>query len=626
MNERISFKLYEWKRNLRMVDMLDTFKYQAMVAREMEPTSIYWDAAKAVLSNAEKFHFSPPSDAAPEREPELGVLGEICFMLPLSFKREFYAYYESPALKLLGASVSIYMRDSAAHQYNSQLSRRALFIEDVSQLKERLTSSSPVSNRRLHSMNNRRHSRMVNEVLGFISNPLATLGVPVAKQWECLTAIRSIDNSLRISVVGKFANDSKRISKKSGSFFGWAFDAVNFDNRWSRKDREWFTSVATTIWTELLAVAEDVQMLYGVDLIEAYGDSPGVHSCMSRNPNDCLELYAQNPDKVRILVIKRDGVVRRRQLIMDCGFRLPDGTKLWALDREYSLSTTGAVKSIADILLPTGEGYKDEAIYSLPVENSADNTAQIIYGVLAYGSSSRMIRDAYVELPVPEGIEDIPYMDTWCNVEIYSSRERVLRLHHENGEEFDYKAQNGSSPHTTRWDYGDNNVWSEYHGRYIDREDAYYSNWLNDYVDPESDYISYAEDLDDYVPSDEAFYCECCEESYSTNTTSYECYITGNSVCENCIASISLIEVDNKSIENVEVQPDLERYSSYRADRYRIVAVDSDMFEFLEAEYSGSADYDLYARVKDLDRLTDEYNEWVEANEEEEEEELCLIS
>jgi len=410
---------------------------------------------------------------------------------------------------------------------------------------------------------------------------------------------------------------------------------VNFDNRWSRKEREWFTSVATTIWTELLAVTQDVQMLYGVDLIEAYGDSPGVHSCMSSNPYNCLEFYAENPDKVRILVIKRDGVVRRRQLIMDCGFRLPDGTKLWALDREYGLSTTGAVKSIADILLPTGEGYKGEAIYSLPVENSADNTVQIIYGVLAYGSSSRMIRDAYVELPVPEGIEDIPYMDTWCNVEIYSSRERVLRLHHENGEEFDYIAQNSSSPHTTRWDYGDNNVWSEYHGRYIDREDACYSDWLDSYVDPDSDYISYAEDLGDYLPADCTFYCEACGNTYSENATTVQCHISNDTLCENCVSSVSLVSVRYNSVEDVLVGENwLFSRLEFAGSRALVAIDDEELQMYIEGFYSGEAFYKMYVLRSEVDDLREEYKKHclslIEEEEEEAEveakEEVCLIS
>ena len=626
MTEEIYFKYYAWYRSMNRYKMLHTSKYQNMIAREIEPDSPNGRIVAALAANADKM-------IVPVKDKEENILwlevsqfgSALFFALPQSIKTELLHIHGKSFMRMSYNSAERYINDWANELYKKQDDRRETFTNNVNSLRHRMIGDIDIYDYKGNAKRLRTRYHMVADVLDFVLNPCAVIAVPIAKQWECLTAITALDNEVRISVVGKFANDKKRISKKSGSFFGWAFDIVN-QGRWHSKDREWFTSTIGSIWTELTANGRNVQMLTGQALIAAYRDDPGVHSCMSDNPDNCLALYAEHPDKFRMLVVKRMDEVKRRALIVDCGLRLPDGTVLWALDREYGTSQSNSEKNIGDLLVDTELEYEGCAYYSLAISNNDNKIVDTIYVTKAYNRNKTMFHRAYVEIILSESTEYLPYIDTWMHVKIYNRDNRTLRLYHEYTTcSSDYKSQNGNSNHTTHWTEGSDQVWSDYHNEYIYRENATYSEWLGSYIDLESDYIQYVRDLEDYLPSDETFYCEECDESFAlTNTGYYECHISGNTICENCVSNISIVNTSRNRIDNVEVT---DRYTSNHSRYSDIVEITDDgMVDWLTEMYFGDADYDLYAKREDYDGLIYAYQEYMdEQGEEDEEEEETVL-
>jgi len=200
-------------------------------------------------------------------------------------------------------------------------------------------------------------------------------------------------------------------------------------------------------------------------------------SCMSDMYDSTFEIYVDNPDYCRLLIlkdIKSDKILGRALVwkvkVLDSAYRDIE----YFMDRIYTIKDSDVYKFI-DFADEKGWAYKTYQNYS--------SHKNITYNGKDFTSDMR------VELGASDYYE-YPYMDTFAEFDVNSGN-----LYNNNNQEHGGHILNGTSGD----DYDRGGNWSNYYHEYIPNSNSVYSEALNDNIrEDESVYIEYY----GYYPND----------------------------------------------------------------------------------------------------------------------------
>lgn len=398
-----------------------------------------------------------------------------------------------------------------------------------------------------------------NAVISFVRdallNPYSCLWLPVAKQWELSSAMMSLDSPKRISVAVKGVTNDRRLARKATAVVGDILCYIPVQLHRAQRDK--FLALFSMYWDWVTESKTTPILTYGEELAGVYADEYYVHSCMSCNPRNALGLYVHNPDVTRILYLTdSDNRVTQRALIHKTSYKLANGEELWAFDRLYT-PTYGrryTQSSITECLVDMGKAdvihdgnTASLHIFKMTVLDSKNNNKKTILKLFhiyegADWNTMRELGFPCVEWTVhPDGW--MPYIDSFYNIQVTNKKERKVCGFVGSESIYGYCAHSGSNHHTCWWEDGNDEddddddewVFSEYEGRRIHRDEAWYSEYQGDWISTDNSDFVWVSSEDDYIHIDNASYCEECGEHYRDDYISFYEDIYGNSICEDCI-------------------------------------------------------------------------------------------
>lgn len=235
-------------------------------------------------------------------------------------------------------------------------------------------------------------------------------------------------------------------------------------NKYNERDRELFVN---KFKARLEAAAEKFIIVDGKDINfyywhENYKEKKGVlgNSCMC-DEEDIFDIYVENPNVCRLLVLLEDGLVIGRALIWKLSHISQGLDTVYFLDRQYTIKESD-IDKFRDYADKEGWAYKDV------------NSHSSFRGIIYKGSSYNV--DMEVEVKAKR-YDSYPYMDTFRSYE-YSTGTLV----NDNiTDDRDYYLLDDTSGGYT----DESKVYSEYEGDEIDRDSAVWSepldSWISDY-------------------------------------------------------------------------------------------------------------------------------------------------
>lgn len=295
-------------------------------------------------------------------------------------------------------------------------------------------------------------------------------------------------------------------------------------------------------------------------------------SCMARHGKGIFEIYIENPEVCKLLVLLEDNLVIGRALIWKTEKSENDAE--YFLDRQYTIKDSD-VQKFRDYAVEKGWSYK--------TYNNHTNLSAVTYKDDSNGT------DMTVQLK-KMNYDEFPYLDTFRR---YDPSTGILYNDYENSEYTRgcYILDSTSGGYTEIRD----TVYSDWYDRDIERDDAIFSRPLNDwiyledsievYVGSERRRGHYPESYDDLVYLDhENTYCHTDDAVWSEYNNEY--YLDGTSVD-------TIVRIDEDTAE-----PEEYNYTVY------------------EPFYKAAKDIVL---VKDLMKkewfvkLSDKYSDWSNA-------------
>lgn len=245
-------------------------------------------------------------------------------------------------------------------------------------------------------------------------------------------------------------------------------------NKYNERERELFVN---KFKARLEVAAEKFIIVDGRDInfyywYENYKEKKGSlgSSCMC-DEKDIFDIYVQNPDVCRLLVLLEDELVIGRALIWKLS-HISQGLDVeYFLDRQYTIKESD-VDKFKDYANKEGWAYKES------------NSHSSFRGIVYKGSSYNV--DMEVEVRAKR-YENYPYMDTFRSYE-YSTG---TLINESRDDDRDYYLLDDTSGGYT----DGSKVYSEYEGDEIDRDSAVWSepldSWISDYDSVEVERASY---------------------------------------------------------------------------------------------------------------------------------------
>jgi hypothetical protein len=190
-------------------------------------------------------------------------------------------------------------------------------------------------------------------------------------------------------------------------------------------------------------------------------------SCMAKQESSIFQIYMDNPEVCRMLVLLEDDLVIGRALIWK--LETSDNAAEYFLDRQYTIKESD-VEKFRKYAIENGWSYK--------TYNNHTNL-----GSVTYNDESKTIK---MTVKVKKNnYDEFPYVDTFRR---YDPNTGILYNDNENGEESigNYILASTSGGYEIVSD----DVWSDWHDCHIDRDEAVFSAPLQDWI-----YRSYAEEV-----------------------------------------------------------------------------------------------------------------------------------
>ena len=219
--------------------------------------------------------------------------------------------------------------------------------------------------------------------------------------------------------------------------------------------------------------AEVFEIVEGSDIAkwyyyENYFEDKGTlgNSCMRDKPAAYFEIYVENPEVCRMLILKEDDKILGRALIWKLNsFKQTSGDETekpeYFLDRQYYIKESDVVKF---------RNYAKQQGWSYKSDNNYHSFSGVNY------------KDQIINANMSVKLKDIeyrkfPYLDTFRRYDTYSNI-----LYNDESEDNSYEGQYILS--STSGDYTEiqGGIWSEWHGSFIPDEQAVWSDWADSYL------------------------------------------------------------------------------------------------------------------------------------------------
>jgi len=206
-------------------------------------------------------------------------------------------------------------------------------------------------------------------------------------------------------------------------------------------------------------------------------------SCMAKKK--FFDIYVQNPEVCKLLVLLEGDLVIGRSLIWTLDSNDKNENIECFMDRQYTIEQSDVLK-FTDYAKEKGWAYK--------THNNHSSYSGVTY------NGERLNCEMSVKVK-PKDYDEYPYMDTFKR---YDQKTGLLFNDEvKDGNEGQYILEDTGGGYTEIED----GVWSDWHGRNIDSEDAIWSGPYDDYI--LSDYAVYIEGRGYYHIDDESIvYCD----------------------------------------------------------------------------------------------------------------------
>ena len=359
-------------------------------------------------------------------------------------------------------------------------------------------------------------------------------------------------------------------------------------NKYNERERESFVN---KFKARLEVAAEKFIIVDGKDINfyywhENYKEKKGSlgNSCMA-DEKDIFDIYVQNPDVCRLLVLLEDELVIGRSLIWKLS-HISQGLDVeYFLDRQYTIKESD-VDKFRDYADKEGWAYKDV--------NSHSSFSGIIYK----GSSYNV--DMEVEVRAKR-YDSYPYMDTFRSYE-YSTG-TLINESRDNDRDY-YLLDDTSGGYTD-----ESKVYSEYEGDEIDRDSAVWSepldSWISDYDSVEVERASYYRNKGWYPSGHrDITYDGWNEETIHVDDARYSEEYGYDLYYDDTVSVI--YEIDEDGVVNEE------EYYMHRddSDAINITDLDSNWYKKFTEEYDTDT-WDNHTRIKKELLSKDYRDEWV---------------
>lgn len=218
----------------------------------------------------------------------------------------------------------------------------------------------------------------------------------------------------------------------------------------------------------LIVEGDDIAFWYKA---ENYAEIKGQlgNSCMKEKPSSLFEIYTENPEVCRMLVLLEDDKLIGRALIWKLSYARAYGKNLEAgiyfMDRQYTIKESD-VDKFRDYAVENGWAYK--------TNNNHYSLDAITYNGETFNCSMRVdIKDL--------SYSRFPYVDTFRR---YSPNSNALFNDEEISIDYegDYILDHTDGSYTEI----EGGVWSSWHDRMIPEDSAVWSDWADTYLDSES--------------------------------------------------------------------------------------------------------------------------------------------
>jgi hypothetical protein len=214
------------------------------------------------------------------------------------------------------------------------------------------------------------------------------------------------------------------------------------------------------------------------------------NSCMREKPSSFFEIYTQNPQVCRMLVLLENDELIGRALIWKLSYikaygkELPE--ELYFMDRQYTIKESDVDKFRA---------YADENGFIYKTNNNHHSLEPVTYKGETFNATLRVDVKS-------SSYDRYPYMDTFRR---FDSSEKALFNDEEDSSDYEGSYILDHTDGTYREIEG--GVWSEWHDRMIPEDEAIWSDWADSYL-----YRDMAVLVDDGSRRNHGWYPEDCED------------------------------------------------------------------------------------------------------------------
>jgi hypothetical protein len=194
------------------------------------------------------------------------------------------------------------------------------------------------------------------------------------------------------------------------------------------------------------------------------------NSCMREKPSSFFEIYTENPQVCRMLVLLEGDELIGRALIWKLSYikaygkELPE--ELYFMDRQYTIKESDVDKFRA---------YADENGFIYKTNNNHHSLEPVTYKGETFNATLRVDVKS-------SSYDRYPYMDTFRR---FNPSDKSL--HNDDEDSSDYEGDYILDHTDGTYREIEGGVWSEWHDRRLREEDAVWSDWADSYLDRDSD-------------------------------------------------------------------------------------------------------------------------------------------